>query len=176
MLIFFYRLELKQIPFRHPQELGTLERNADYAATFLVFLLKHQLNPNSQYSVVIHPQTFQCLNVVNQLAIAISKENISDEKLQQLVLPIHEAMWSILRHSPLEANEDEMMDPFTRFLIASCLQDDFGTFLKASQITPLLSEIQFCWRATGLREIIEKKHLYENQSFAYVSVIYFIYY
>ncbi|KAL0060144.1 hypothetical protein AAF712_013070 [Marasmius tenuissimus] len=140
--------DLKAQPFRRPQERGTVLRDSDCMAQFLSFLIRTENAPVEGFPVVLHPET---RGLLLSLVSKLKDETSNDEEVK---LTIHATVWSLLSSPSLEYRQNELMCPFTRFLIAANIRDSKGTFVKPQLISPTIARAQWCFRATAVQELI----------------------
>ncbi|KAJ3902464.1 hypothetical protein F5879DRAFT_991007 [Lentinula edodes] len=150
--------ELKQIPFRRPQENGTLNKDANFLTKFVLFLIRNIDQPIPNFPIIVHPHT---LDLLAKLKEASSVNLVS---IPTLIPLFHEAVWSFVSHPSQAFLENDLMCPFIRYMVASSLLNETGTFIPIRLVPPHLSEIQWCWRGSGAYEIIQKKALYDNDT------------
>ncbi|KAF5351279.1 hypothetical protein D9757_014549 [Collybiopsis confluens] len=134
---------LKNQPFRRPQQLGTVSRDADCITHFLSFLIVHHESPINEYPIVLH-------------------ENCLDEnKLPkpEFLVSIHQTVWAILSETSREFLNNDEFCPFTRFLIAAHLKKH-GQIERAHAITPFIARAQWAFRATASQQLIVVKDQY----------------
>ncbi|KAK1234421.1 hypothetical protein PQX77_002380 [Marasmius sp. AFHP31] len=140
--------DLKSQPFRQPQEHKTILKDSDCIARFLSFLIRTHHDPIDNFPVVLHPEAHQLLDsLVEKLEDSMSNE-------EELKVLLHDVVWKILSTPSDEFRRDELMCPFTRFLIAVHVVDNHGTFAKPQLISPTIACAQWCFRATGALELI----------------------
>ncbi|KAK7434938.1 hypothetical protein VKT23_009679 [Stygiomarasmius scandens] len=147
---------LKAVPFRRPQELGTVNRDADMVSTFVIFLHRNVACPVEKFDIILHPVTAAALNTLYD---RMSDKNSAESELVDL---FHGVVWSYLSNPAVEFLQDELMDPFTRFLIAFHLKDDFGNFSVVKLIPPSIARAQWAFRATSAWEVICTSKNYNN--------------
>ncbi|KAJ4475991.1 hypothetical protein C8J55DRAFT_490271 [Lentinula edodes] len=147
--------DLKHKPFRRPQELKTVVEDAYRTAQFVAFLITINQFPVEFFPVTVHPSVEAQLKT---LATELEDENCSISQLQDT---FHECVWFILSRPSDEYIRDELMCPFTRFLIAVNLKDS-GAFVRASVIPPIIAQPQWCFRATALKEILKRSTDYNG--------------
>lgn len=136
---------LKHQPFRRPQDLKTIIEDSDRTSQFIAFLIVHIESPVERFPIPLHPEvTHHLLTLSN---------NLSNESTPALELgnAIHQAVWLILSKPSNQYIQNELMCPFTRFIIAATLKES-GTFVRAKVITPVMAQAQWCFRATAAEE------------------------
>ncbi|KAK0493018.1 hypothetical protein EDD18DRAFT_1108610 [Armillaria luteobubalina] len=134
--------------FREPQNDKTLNKDADEMTRFLSFILRCMSNPVENFPVHLHPLTRQNLEA---LSGEISRLPSTNACLKSL---IHETIWSFLSLPVPEYLKDDNACPLTRYLIAVHLKTSRGRFSKASFVPPTLSRLQWAFRATGCRQVL----------------------
>ncbi|KAF5366490.1 hypothetical protein D9615_010644 [Tricholomella constricta] len=158
--------ELHQIPFSQPQERSTVDKNADFIAYFLVFLLRHIISPMEKFTVSLHPTT------VNHLVTLQDMLEAPDHSSADVIPCFHDCVWSILSLCSKEFEECETRDPFSPFLIAYHLVDDHGTYASVTQFPHNIARAQWGFRATACWEILCLKPSNENKGhFCYQKYI-----
>ncbi|KAJ3884056.1 hypothetical protein GG344DRAFT_84647, partial [Lentinula edodes] len=148
---------LKHQPFRRPQEMKTVLEDSDRTAQFLAFLIVHINTPVDHFPIPLHPEVTGHLE---SLSLNLSNESTPDSELGNA---IHEAVWLILSRPSTQYIQNELMCPFTRFIIAATLKDS-GTFVRAKVITPVMAQAQWCFRATAAEEVIRLQSAYNGDS------------
>ncbi|KAJ3871158.1 hypothetical protein F5051DRAFT_446546 [Lentinula edodes] len=148
---------LKYQPFRRPQEMKTVLEDSDRAAQFIAFLIVHIETPVDGFPIPLHPEVKTHLET---LSLSLSDKSTSDSDLGNA---IHEAVWLILSRPSNQYIQNELMCPFTRFIIAATLKDS-GTFVRAKVITPVMAQAQWCFRATAAEEVIRLQSAYNGDS------------
>ncbi|ESK91142.1 dna helicase, partial [Moniliophthora roreri MCA 2997] len=152
--------ELKAKPFRRPQERGTVIKDSDYISQFLSFLIRSFDTTIPNFPIVLHADTKTLLiDISNRLK---GMNDSTDSRTFKFM--IHQAIWSLLSKPSHKFVCDENMCPFTRFLIATHLLDDHGTFAKPNMITPNIAKAQWCFRATGAWEVIRLAEDYQGNT------------
>ncbi|GAV98674.1 dna partial [Lentinula edodes] len=141
--------DLKHKPFRRPQEVKTVIEDAYRTAQFVAFLITTHQFPVDSFPVPLHPSL--------QAQLKTLRTEVEDENctISQLKETFHESVWLILSCPSDEYLRDELMCPFTRFLIAVNLKDS-GAFVRASVIPPIIAQPQWCFRATALKEVLKR--------------------
>ncbi|KAJ3972151.1 hypothetical protein EV361DRAFT_985941, partial [Lentinula raphanica] len=138
---------IKNKPFSRPQELGTIDKDSDYVARFIAFLVSHHHKPIDKFPVPLHPElAAQLEELVNQL----QEKERSTQSFKDI---IHQTVWLIISRPSQQFLENDLLCPFTRFLIASNLRDE-GGFSKPNAITPNIAKAQWAFRATALEQIL----------------------
>ncbi|KAJ3924737.1 MAG: hypothetical protein NXY57DRAFT_1044686, partial [Lentinula lateritia] len=151
------RSNLKHQPFRRPQELKTVIEDSDRTSQFIAFLIVHINAPVDHFPIPLHPEVTAHLT---DLALSLKNESVPDSELGNA---IHEAVWLILTRPSDDYIRNELMCPFTRFIIAATL-NEAGTFVRAKVITPVMAQAQWCFRATGAEEVIRLQSAYNGDS------------
>ncbi|KAH7880194.1 uncharacterized protein C8R40DRAFT_1079401, partial [Lentinula edodes] len=141
--------DLKHKPFRRPQEVKTVIEDAYRTAQFVAFLITTNQFPVDSFPVPLHPSLEAQLKT---LATELADETCSISHLKNT---FHETVWYILSRPSDEYIRHELMCPFTRFLIAVNLKQS-GSFVRASVIPPIIAQPQWCFRATALKEILNR--------------------
>ncbi|KAJ3876301.1 hypothetical protein F5051DRAFT_429861 [Lentinula edodes] len=116
--------DLKHKPFRRPQELKTIIEDAFRTAQFLAFLITTNQFPVDSFPVPLHPSLEAQLKT---LARELEDDNCTISHLKET---FHDSVWFLLSRPSDEYIRDELMCPFTRFLIAVNLKDS-GAFVRA---------------------------------------------
>ncbi|KAF5343382.1 hypothetical protein D9758_015611 [Tetrapyrgos nigripes] len=153
---------LKSVPFRRPQELGTVTRDADFVSTFLVFLLRHTSKALDNFPIYLTDVTKSHIQRLHEQA---STSNVDDASDDALITLFHRAIWTYVTSVDQAYHDDELNDPLTRFVVAYHIQDDYGAFASAKQLPLNLIKAQWCFRASGAWEIICKRHEFGNVAF-----------
>ncbi|KAJ3803956.1 hypothetical protein F5876DRAFT_84042 [Lentinula aff. lateritia] len=148
---------LKHQPFRRPQELKTVIEDSDRTSQFIAFLIVHIKAPVDGFPIPLHPEVTAHLT---DLALRLKNDSVPDSELGNA---IHEAVWLILTRPSDHYIRNELMCPFTRFIIAATL-NEAGTFVRAKVITPVMAQAQWCFRATGAEEVIRLQSVYNGDS------------
>ncbi|KAJ8085325.1 hypothetical protein PM082_004121 [Marasmius tenuissimus] len=148
--------DLKDQPFRRPQERGTILKDSDCIARFLSFLIRTGRDPVNNFSVVLHPETCQLLDAL----VKKLEDSSSDE--EELKILIRDVVWKILSTPSDEYRRNELMCPFARFLIAVHIRDSRGTFVKPQLVSPTIARAQWCFRATAALELIRIRDEYNG--------------
>ncbi|KAJ3888613.1 hypothetical protein GG344DRAFT_79608 [Lentinula edodes] len=155
--------DLKHKPFRRPQELKTIIKDADRTAQFLAFLITTNDTPIDSFPVPLHPSLQSQLQY---LASELKNEFATNSTLKDL---FHQTIWLALSLPSDEYIRNELMCPFTRFLIAVNLKDS-GAFVRASVIPPIIAQPQWCFRATAAEHTLRIQEEYNRDSMlAYTS-------
>lgn len=76
---------------------------------------------------------------------------------------IHFISWKLLSKQSKEMLEDQKNDTHVRFLIASHLNDEFGTCRHPSEATQSIARCQWYFRLTACWEIHSCKAEYDNR-------------
>ncbi|KAF5390736.1 hypothetical protein D9757_004567 [Collybiopsis confluens] len=140
---------IKAQPFRRPQEFGkTVTRDADNVTLFICFLIVHQESPITNFPVILHDE---CQSQLNCLNSELDKNTLSESDFGHL---IHRTMWLLLSKQSNQFLENDEFCPYTRFLLASHLKQH-GQICRAHAITPAISRIQWCLRATTAEELLD---------------------
>ncbi|KAJ3967670.1 hypothetical protein EV361DRAFT_1007339, partial [Lentinula raphanica] len=140
--------DIESKPFKAPQTSGTIVRDSDMMARFLAFLIRTQTTPIDGYPIILHPDLDQHLVLLtNQLR----DTEITTECLQD---SIHTAIWYLLSKPSQQFTENDQMCLFTRFLIAICIKAS-GQVIDPHDITPHISEVQYCLRATASFQLLQ---------------------
>ncbi|KAJ3878219.1 hypothetical protein F5051DRAFT_439914 [Lentinula edodes] len=148
---------LKHQPFRRPQDMKTIIEDSDRTSQFIAFLIVHIETPVDGFPIPLHPEVTAHLK-------ALSK-NLANESAPESELgnAIHDAVWLLLSRPSDEYIQNELMCPFTRFIISATLKES-GTFVRAKVITPVMAQAQWCFRATAAEEIIRVRSAYNGDS------------
>lgn len=118
-------------------------------AQFVAFLITTNQFPVDSFPVPLHPSVEAQLKT---LATELGDETCTISHLKNT---FHESVWFILSRPSDEYIRHELMCPFTRFLIAVNLKQS-GSFVRASVIPPIIAQPQWCFRATALKEILNR--------------------
>ncbi|KAL0058438.1 hypothetical protein AAF712_014899 [Marasmius tenuissimus] len=171
--------------FRHPQEHGTVTRDANMMIQFLSFLYLSIKSPVKNFPVPISSNTTKLLvELVENLGTPEDEkrkemkdeieeeeeEGIAEEWDFDMLLEVQEVIWSLLTDTSAEYKRNENMCPLTRFLIAANF-DSSGRFASAAQITPMIARIQWCLRACAVLQIELMKVDFDNSQEAYEKEI-----
>lgn len=157
--------DIKSVPFRRLQEHGSMDRNSNTLATFLIFLIRNVENPIPHFPIILHPTSQAALMVLKDCAKREPpKDSIEDYK-SQLSMAIHNAVWSFLSHPSKDFLANRKSCPLLRFIVASHILDQYGTLGSILQVTPRISRVQWCFRATGCNVVILNKHEFEDDEF-----------
>ncbi|KAJ3846669.1 hypothetical protein EV368DRAFT_88690 [Lentinula lateritia] len=148
---------LKYQPFRRPQDVRTVLEDSDRTSQFIAFLIVHLKTPVERFPIPLHPEVKAHLE---SLSNDLADESTADSNLGNA---IHNAVWLILSRPSEEYIENELMCPFTRFIISTTLKES-GTFVRAKVITPVMAQVQWCFRATAAEEIMRMKSAYNGDS------------
>ena len=149
--------ELTSQPFKPLQEKDTLKKYSRFMALFLVFLLCHAANPIPNFSVPLHPD--------HRTHLSSLWDMLGGDDSPKLLCQIHSVILSILTHLSHEALLSDHKDLLTLFLLSYHLKDDSGNTTRVSAIPSNISAIQWCLRATVVREISQKASLYDGDTF-----------
>ncbi|KAG9311149.1 hypothetical protein JVU11DRAFT_8215 [Chiua virens] len=149
--------ELGSKLFKPLQESTTLKKYSRFLALFLVFLLRHSINPVAHFSVPFHPSHVEHLSSLRAL-LGVDEPRMLQEK-------IHSTLIALLMHLSHEATLSDRKDLFSLFLLVYHLRDDAGNMTKASAIPPNISAVQWCLRATAVAELLQKADLYDGDTF-----------
>ncbi|KAH7868512.1 uncharacterized protein C8R40DRAFT_1074735 [Lentinula edodes] len=141
------RSDLKHKPFRRPQELKTVIEDAHRTAQFVAFLITTNKTPVDSFPVPLHS------SLRTQLKTFTKELEDENSTISHLKDTFHESVWMILSRPSDEYIRNELMCPFTRFLIAVNLKDS-GAFVRASVIPPIIAQPQWCFRATAAEQIL----------------------
>ncbi|KAJ3870944.1 hypothetical protein F5051DRAFT_446885 [Lentinula edodes] len=148
---------LKYQPFRRPQDVRTVIEDSDRTSQFIAFLIVNLETPVEGFPIPLHPEVEAHLN---SLSNKLGDNSTPDSDLGNAV---HDAVWLILSRPSNEYIQNELMCPFTRFIISATLKES-GTFVRAKVITPVMAQAQWCFRATAAEEIIRVKSAYNGDS------------
>ncbi|KAJ3979088.1 hypothetical protein F5890DRAFT_1559208 [Lentinula detonsa] len=141
---------LKDKPFHCPQELRTVIKDSDRTSQFIAFLIVNHKTPVDSFSIPLHPYVSAKLA---DLHTALENDGSSESTLKRL---FHQVVWNILSRPSDEYINNELMCPFTRFLIATTLKVS-GCSVRADVIPPIIAEPQWCFRATACEEILKSQ-------------------
>ncbi|KAJ3978732.1 hypothetical protein F5890DRAFT_1479106, partial [Lentinula detonsa] len=112
---------LKDRPFRCPQELKTVIKDSDRTSQFIAFLIVNHKTPVDSFPIPLHPYVLAKLADLHS-----ALENESSLK-SDLTSSFHQAVWAILSRPSDEYIRNELMCPFTRFLISATLKGSGST-------------------------------------------------
>ncbi|KAF9062256.1 hypothetical protein BDP27DRAFT_1428161 [Rhodocollybia butyracea] len=159
--------EIRTMPFRRLQEKSSMDQNANVLATFLVFLLRNTRKPIPNFRIALHPSAKAALIVLGDQAKEIPGSGADDQKLynSNISIAIHDAVWTFLSNPAAEFLVDRQLCPLLRFFVASHIRDAIGTLGMIAQVTPRISKIQWCFRATGCNVIILRREEFDNEEF-----------
>ena len=149
--------ELGSQPFKTVQEKDTLKRYSSLMALFLIFLLRHMTNPVLGFSVPFNEA--HLLNLSSLRAMLEDKDADGHEE------QIHRTIIALLEHLSRDALLSDRKDLLTLFLVAYHLKDDAGNTTRVSVIPPRISAIQWCLRASAVRELLSKAPLYDGDTY-----------
>ena len=149
--------ELTSQPFKPLQEKDTLKKYSRFMALFLIFLLRHAASPILGFSVPLHPD--------HRTHLSFLRDILGAEDSPKLLCQIHSVILCILTHLSHEALLSDHKDLLTLFLLTYHLKDDSGNTTRVSAIPPNISAIQWCLRATMVKEISANAALYEGDTF-----------
>ncbi|KAF8065974.1 hypothetical protein FPV67DRAFT_1450196 [Lyophyllum atratum] len=124
-------------PFGKPQEGNTVIHYADYVSNFLAFLVRHILDSMTTFRVPLHPTVTDNLTSLHQL---LADKTTPDA---DIVKGIHLCVWSIASIPSKELMQRECDDPFTRFLIANHLKDEYGTMKSLREFPHNINRMQW---------------------------------
>lgn len=110
----------------------------------------------------LHPQQRDSLLT---LEAGLSRDTVTDETCAML---LHTAIWHILCLVSDEFKRDSLRDPFTLYLIASHIRENYTTFAHVGRFTPAISMAQWCLRATSVQQIDLLRAKYEGNVHMYV--------
>jgi len=80
---------------------------------------------------------------------------------------IHLTIMALLEHLSHDAILSDYKDLLTLFLLAYHLRDDSGNITRVSAIPPHISSIQWCLRASAVREILNRAPIYDGNTYRY---------
>ena len=126
-------------------------------ALFLIFLFHHTADSTPHFPVPFHPDHWVHLVSVRG---KLSTVNVPD-----LLPAIHALLLSLLIHLSHEAALSDKKDLLTLFLLCYHLCDDSENTTSMTAIPPNISAIQWCIRATAVREICERAKEYGDNTF-----------
>lgn len=113
---------------------------------FLCFLIRTQRSPVPGFPVPLHVEV---LTALESLLEALQSK---DEEV--IGVSIHNAIWRSLSYPSREFQRDDRLCPYSRFLLTTCVRDEEGHFLSPVAITPTISQMQWCFRATACSQIL----------------------
>lgn len=153
--------EANSTPFKAPDTTSTRIQYSDLLVKFISFLLRNKAAGVPRFSIELHDTPSTCLSTL---------ERLLDEKQpdQQVTTALHELVFALLTCPGEAFIQSEQKEPLFQFLIAYHLSDDFGGFVNPTAVPPTLSKIQWCLRATAVREIWLKKADYPTKDMGYV--------
>ncbi|KAE9390412.1 hypothetical protein BT96DRAFT_1002315 [Gymnopus androsaceus JB14] len=141
--------DIRSVPFRRLQEHGSMDINSNYLGTFLVFLLRNIDKPIPHFPINLHPDAHTALLALKS-CVQVARTIPEDVKCKErLSIAIHDAVWTFLSN------------PSREFLA----NHEYGTLGPITQVTPRISRIQWCFRATGCNVIIRRKGEFDDQDF-----------
>ncbi|KZS99373.1 uncharacterized protein LAESUDRAFT_765617 [Laetiporus sulphureus 93-53] len=146
---------LKPHPFSHPQERDTIIRYSDFMTRFVIFLLRHHQQPLPDLQVEFHPMHRESLDaLVDVIGGSHSRS--------RWMSTIHRVILFILTCRSDGFLKAEWKDLFSIFLIAYHLRDDHGNMHATARITPNISKVQWCFRATAAQETLYRSVHHNN--------------
>jgi hypothetical protein len=131
---------------------------------FIIFLLRHKADPIPGFAVPFHSD--------HMVQLSLLRDILHSDDLLKLSRQIHSVVLSTLMNPGHKALLSDHKDLFTLFPLSYHLKDDSGNMTRVSAIPPNISAIQWCLRATIVREISEKATLYDGDTFQYILVSY----
>ncbi|KAF8418659.1 hypothetical protein L210DRAFT_3578829 [Boletus edulis BED1] len=149
--------ELGSQPFKALQERDTLKKYSRLTGLFLVFLMRHLKSPTPSFDVPFHPHHAESLSLLGQ--------ELSSGTTGAIEECIHSTLSSLLTYTSLEARKSDHRDLLTLFLAAYHLRDDAGNTTRISAVPPNLSALQWCFRATAVREVLDKASQYDGDTY-----------
>ncbi|KAH7908979.1 hypothetical protein BJ138DRAFT_1103052 [Hygrophoropsis aurantiaca] len=159
-------VDMEKRPFSKLQESSTTDRYADFTARFLVFLLRHTLQPISGFNVPLHPNHQSALT---HLLFCLREPSPSES---DCIDQIHVTIFSLLQFASSEFLQHDWKDPVTLFLVTYHLTDDYGNTSRVALVPPSIAQLQWCFRATAALEIIHALPRFDNNSFlAYEQLV-----
>ncbi|KAJ3980227.1 hypothetical protein F5890DRAFT_1477902 [Lentinula detonsa] len=144
------------VPFRRPQEIASVIRDADSITQFLSFLITHHQKPLASFPIILHPE-------IRVALLSLYGDLCNDLPEPEVFPKFHQAVWFLLRYTSDEYKTSDIFCPFTRFLIATHIKIG-GGFSKAVVITPSISRSQWSLRATAAQEIIYRAPEFDNDT------------
>ncbi|PBK91137.1 hypothetical protein ARMGADRAFT_1107053, partial [Armillaria gallica] len=152
--------------FREPQNVQSLTQDADEMTRFLSFNLRCASGPIENYPIHLHPLTREKLESLSSELARPGSLNLCIETL------LHEVIWSFLSSPVPEYLKDDNACPLTRYLIAVHLRSPRGQFSKPTFVPPTLSRLQWSFRATACRQVLNIRSQYGDESNrAYVECV-----
>ncbi|KAK0475973.1 hypothetical protein EDD18DRAFT_1366707 [Armillaria luteobubalina] len=152
--------------FKEPQNDDSLIRDADEMTHFLTFHLRCMWEPIANFPVHLHPVTREKLEL---LYSTVEQADTSTTRIDSL---LHDAIWSFLSCPVPEYLKDDIACPLTRYLVAVHLQTSRGRFAKPRFIPPTLSKLQYAFRATACRHIVNiRSEFGDETNRAYVEAV-----
>ncbi|KAJ3780013.1 hypothetical protein GGU10DRAFT_381340, partial [Lentinula aff. detonsa] len=148
---------LKDKPFRCPQELKTVIKDSDRTSQFIAFLIVNHKTPVDSFPITLHPYVSSKLVDLHK---ALENDGSAKSALKS---SFHQAVWAVLSTPSDEYIRNELMCPFTRFLIAVTLKGS-GCSVRADVIPPIIAQPQWCFRATACEEILKNLDEYNGNS------------
>ncbi|KAH0826845.1 hypothetical protein J3R83DRAFT_4377 [Lanmaoa asiatica] len=149
--------DLTSQPFKPLQEKDTLKKYSRFMALFLIFLLRHAVDPIPNFSVPLHPD--------HTMHLSSLRDMLSIYNPSELLCQIHSTILSLLTHLSHEALLSDQKDLLTLFLLSYHLRDDSGNTTRVSAIPPNISAVQWCLRATAVKEICNNVSCYGGDTF-----------
>ncbi|KAJ3767163.1 hypothetical protein FB446DRAFT_822329 [Lentinula raphanica] len=147
--------DLQSKLFSRPQSDKTLARYSNTMSRFLLFLISSQKLPLHNYPIHCHPDL---ANALHTLSLQVQDPQLSDQSVAET---LHLSIWTLLSKPSEQFLQDDKFCLFTRFLIALCIKPS-GQFLEPYDITPHISEIQWCFRATACFQLLQIQKNYNN--------------
>ncbi|KIK53051.1 hypothetical protein GYMLUDRAFT_63923 [Collybiopsis luxurians FD-317 M1] len=162
--------KLKSQPFKRPQEMDTIDRDADEISRFLSFLILSQ-DPSTRiqaFPIPLHATVIDQLRTLSKMLEPPLPENQQEAKATSNAIKtqIHQSVWALLSHPSSEFIRNELLCPFTRFLIAAHLKE-YGGFAQPRDVTPFIARLQWCFRATAAAQILDKRDEYDGDCLEY---------
>ncbi|KAH0833799.1 hypothetical protein J3R83DRAFT_10949, partial [Lanmaoa asiatica] len=150
--------ELGSQPFKPLQERDTLKKYSRLTGLFLVFLMRHLKSSIPSFDVPFHSHHAESLSLLSHALSGGTEDAIQE--------CIHSTLSSLLTYTSLEAHKSDHKDLLTLFLVAYHLRDDAGNTTRISAVPPNISAFQWCFRATAVREVLDKAPQYSGDTYA----------
>ncbi|KAK0439083.1 uncharacterized protein EV420DRAFT_1735655 [Desarmillaria tabescens] len=144
--------------FKEPQNLDSLIQDADEMSRFISFQLRSVFAPIENYPVSTHPFTREKLYELHR--ILSDKESLE----ANVASNVHQVIWYFLRHPTPEFLQDDLACPLSRYLVAAHIKSARGQFSMPRFVPPTLSRLQWSFRATACREILNIRLQYNNET------------
>lgn len=142
-----------------------MDKNSNTLATFLVFLLRNLESPIPHFPIILHPIVKTELLALKTLVQVPPPKDREVEYKLQLTTAIHNVVWAFLSNPSQQFLVNRQLCPLLRFFVASHILDEYGTLGSILHVTPRISRVQWCFRATGCNVVILRRREFENEEF-----------